>query len=68
MNHIPEKEMTGAIALAMRKESMKLLCEVPIKGKALSLSLNIYATMGPCPSPMSWATASAKSSSPRSRR
>jgi Ran GTPase-activating protein (RanGAP) involved in mRNA processing and transport len=36
MNHIPEKEMTEIIALAMGKESMKLLCEVPIKDKSLT--------------------------------
>ena len=36
MNHIPEKEMTEIIALAMGKESMKLLCEVPIKDKSLA--------------------------------
>jgi hypothetical protein len=36
MNHIPEKEMTEIIVLAMGKESMKLLCEVPIKDKSLT--------------------------------
>jgi hypothetical protein len=36
MNHIPEKEMTEIIVLVMGKESMKLLCEVPIKDKSLT--------------------------------
>jgi hypothetical protein len=36
MNHIPEKEMTEIIALAMGTASMELLCEVPIKDKSLT--------------------------------
>ena len=35
-NHIPEKEMKEIIFLAMHKESMKVLCEVPIKDKSLT--------------------------------
>jgi hypothetical protein len=36
MNSIPEKEMKEIIVIAMSKDSMKLLCEVPIKDKALT--------------------------------
>jgi hypothetical protein len=36
MNQIPETEMKEIIAIAMRKESMKMLCEVPIKDKTLT--------------------------------
>ena len=36
MNAIPEKEMKEIIVIAMSKDSMKLLCEVPIKDKALT--------------------------------
>jgi hypothetical protein len=36
MNSIPEKEMKEIITIAMRKDSMKILCEVPIKDKTLT--------------------------------
>jgi Ran GTPase-activating protein (RanGAP) involved in mRNA processing and transport len=36
MNQIPETEMKEIIVIAMRKESMKMLCEVPIKDKTLT--------------------------------
>jgi hypothetical protein len=36
MNAIPEKEMKEIIVIAMSKDSMKLLCEVPIKDKTLT--------------------------------
>jgi Ran GTPase-activating protein (RanGAP) involved in mRNA processing and transport len=36
MNDIPEKEMKEIITIAMRKDSMKIICEVPIKDKALT--------------------------------
>ena len=36
MNAIPEKEMKEIIDIAMSKDSMKLLCEVPIKDKTLT--------------------------------
>jgi hypothetical protein len=36
MNYIPEKEMKEIITIAMRKDSMKILCEVPIKDKTLT--------------------------------
>jgi Ran GTPase-activating protein (RanGAP) involved in mRNA processing and transport len=36
MNAIPEKEMKGIIVIAMSKDNMKLLCEVPIKDKTLT--------------------------------
>jgi Ran GTPase-activating protein (RanGAP) involved in mRNA processing and transport len=36
MNGIPEKEMKEIITIAMRKDHMKILCEVPIKDKALT--------------------------------
>jgi hypothetical protein len=35
-NNIPEKEMKEIIVDAMNKESMKMLCEVPIKDKTLT--------------------------------
>jgi hypothetical protein len=35
MNFIPEKEMKEIITIAMCMDSMKILCEVPIKDKAL---------------------------------
>jgi hypothetical protein len=35
-NNIPEKEMREIIAIAMRKDSMKMLCEVPFKDKTLT--------------------------------
>jgi hypothetical protein len=35
-NHIPEKEMRNIMAIAMRMDSMKILCEVPIKNKTLT--------------------------------
>jgi hypothetical protein len=35
-NRIPEKEMKEIIFLAMHNESMKVLCEVPIKDKSLT--------------------------------
>jgi hypothetical protein len=37
MNSIPEKEMKEIITIAMRKDSMKILCEVPIKDKTLTM-------------------------------
>jgi hypothetical protein len=37
MNSIPEKEMKEIITVAMRKDSMKILCEVPIKDKTLTM-------------------------------
>jgi hypothetical protein len=40
MNNILEKEMKAIITIAMSKESMKILCEVPIKDKTL-LKLDI---------------------------
>ena len=40
MNRIPETEMKEIIAMAMRKESIKMLCEVPIKDKTLT-ELNV---------------------------
>ena len=36
MNAIPEKQMKEIIVIAMSKDSMKLLCEVPIKDKTLT--------------------------------
>ena len=36
MNGIPEKQMKEIIVIATSKDSMKLLCEVPIKDKALT--------------------------------
>ena len=36
MNAIPEKEIKEIIVIAMSKDSMKLLCEVPIKDKTLT--------------------------------
>jgi hypothetical protein len=36
MNSIPEKEMKEIITTTMRKDSMKILCEVPIKDKTLT--------------------------------
>jgi Leucine-rich repeat (LRR) protein len=36
MNRIPGTEMKEIIAMAMRKESIKMLCEVPIKDKTLT--------------------------------
>jgi Ran GTPase-activating protein (RanGAP) involved in mRNA processing and transport len=36
MNAIPEKEMKEIIVIAMSKDNMKLLCEVPIKDKTLT--------------------------------
>jgi hypothetical protein len=36
MNSIPEKEMKEIITIAMCMDSMKILCEVPIKDKALT--------------------------------
>jgi hypothetical protein len=35
-NNIPEKEMRELMAVAMRKDSMTILCEVPIKDKTLT--------------------------------
>jgi hypothetical protein len=35
-NNIPEKEMREIMAVAMRKDSMKILCEVPFKDKTLT--------------------------------
>jgi hypothetical protein len=35
-NHIPEKEMREIIAIALRMESMNILCEVPVKDKTLT--------------------------------
>jgi hypothetical protein len=35
-NGIPEKEMREIIAIAMRMDSMKILCEVPFKDKTLT--------------------------------
>jgi hypothetical protein len=35
-NQIPEKEMRKIMAIAMSKESMKVLCEVPIKDKTIT--------------------------------
>jgi len=37
MNSIPEKEMKEIITTTMRKDSMKILCEVPIKDKTLTM-------------------------------
>ena len=37
MNFIPEKEMKEIITIAMCMDSMKILCEVPIKDKALTM-------------------------------
>jgi hypothetical protein len=36
MNYILEKGMKEIITIAMRKDSMKILCEVPIKDKTLT--------------------------------
>jgi hypothetical protein len=36
MNSIPEKEMKEIITIALKKDSMKILCEVPIKDKTLT--------------------------------
>jgi Leucine-rich repeat (LRR) protein len=36
MNDIPEKEMREIMAIAMRMDSMKILCEVPFKDKTLA--------------------------------
>jgi Ran GTPase-activating protein (RanGAP) involved in mRNA processing and transport len=36
MNSIPEKEMKEIITITIRKDSMKILCEVPIKDKTLT--------------------------------
>jgi hypothetical protein len=36
MNNIPETPMKEIIAIAMSKESMKMLCEVPIKDKTVT--------------------------------
>ena len=36
MNGIPEKEMRKIMAIAMRMDSMKILCEVPFKDKTLA--------------------------------
>ena len=36
MNDIPEKQMKEIIVIVMSKDSMKLLCEVPIKDKTLT--------------------------------
>jgi Ran GTPase-activating protein (RanGAP) involved in mRNA processing and transport len=36
MNAIPEKEMKEITVIAMSKDNMKLLCEVPIKDKTLT--------------------------------
>jgi Leucine-rich repeat (LRR) protein len=35
-NNIPEKEMKKIMAVALRKEGMKILCEVPFKDKSLT--------------------------------
>jgi hypothetical protein len=35
-NNIPEKEMRTIMAVAMRMDSMKILCEVPFKDKTLT--------------------------------
>jgi hypothetical protein len=35
-NKIPQKEMRKIIAIAMRMDSMKILCEIPFKDKTLS--------------------------------
>jgi hypothetical protein len=35
-NNIPEKEMREIMAITMRMESMKILCEVPFKDKTLT--------------------------------
>jgi Ran GTPase-activating protein (RanGAP) involved in mRNA processing and transport len=35
-NNIPEKEMREIMAIAMRMDNMKVLCEVPFKDKALT--------------------------------
>jgi ribosomal protein S4E len=35
-NNIPEKEMKEIMAIAMHMDSMKILCEVPFKDKALA--------------------------------
>jgi hypothetical protein len=36
MNNIPEKEMREIMTIAMRMDSMKILCEVPFKDKTLT--------------------------------
>jgi hypothetical protein len=36
MNGIPEKEMREIMAIAMRMDSMKILCEIPFKDKTLT--------------------------------
>jgi Ran GTPase-activating protein (RanGAP) involved in mRNA processing and transport len=35
-NRIPEKEMREIIAIAMRMDSMKILCEIPFKDKTIT--------------------------------
>jgi hypothetical protein len=35
-NDIPEKEMREIMAIAMRMDSMKILCEIPFKDKTLT--------------------------------
>jgi hypothetical protein len=35
-NDIPEKEMREIVAIAMRMDSMKILCEIPFKDKTLT--------------------------------